>query len=552
MTRGEELYRLSYYTGIQMIRLFHRMGRFFTLLFLPIRLLLWRIGTAARRKRADRRIREGFAGLCRRFGMVGSRVRAAWERHPLLGILQVLYLPIHAVKHYHGAARRLVHAVAGLAALAILSGTLYYWSDTTFALALTDDSGDVWGYVADERVLQDGIAMAKERLGKTAGDISFDSASAVSLQIIPQVSILDKNEVCDHLIETTDIAVQDACGVYIDGILHGATGSARAAQRVLDEILEECVSDGDGLQASFVETVELVDGIYPEEAVLSEKDLKVLLTTEAEEQSYLVQQGDTVASVAEKIGISVQKLKELNPTMGLELKAGQKLILQHAESHLRVQVSGTVQYETEIPYTVTRIPDATMYEGTEKVRVNGVPGISVVTATVTKLNGVEQFSVITSSRIKRMPTIEIIAYGTKKKSNSGYVGGKYSSGYFVWPLEKTTFISQQYGNEGHRGVDIWRDNMTGEDILAADGGVVVMAGEYSGYATYGKFVIIDHGNGYRTVYAHCSKVLVKEGDIVRQGQHIAEVGNTGRSTAPHLHFEVQRNGVLMNPMKFYK
>ncbi|MBP3435118.1 MAG: peptidoglycan DD-metalloendopeptidase family protein [Clostridia bacterium] len=552
MTRWEELYRLSYYTGVQMVRLFHRMGRFFTLVFLPIRLLLWRTGNAMRQKRARRRIREGFAGLRRRFGVAGDRVRAAWQRHPLLGILQVLYLPIHAIRHYHGAARLVAHTVAGLTALAVLSGTLYYWSDTTFALALTDDSGDVWGYVLDERVLQEGITLAKERLGEAANEVSFDSSSAMSLQIIPQVSILDKHEVCDHLLGQTSVPMQDACGVYIDGVLHGATGSTRVARQILDEILEESVEDGEELEAAFVETVELIDGVYPEEAVLTEEDLKTLLTTETEEQSYLVQPGDTLVSVTEKNDISLQELKKLNPTMGLELTVGQKLILQKEESHLRVQVSGTVQYETEIPYTVTRIPDATMYEGTEKVRVEGKTGINLVTATVTKINGVEQFSVITSSKIKQFPVMEVVAYGTKKKSSSGYKGGEYSNGYFIWPTPCTTFVSQQYGNEGHRGIDIWMDGMEGEDILAVDGGVVVMAGEYSGYKTYGKFIIIDHGNGYRTVYAHCSKLFVKEGDIVKQGERIALVGNTGRSTAPHLHLEVQRNGVLMNPMKFFK
>lgn len=551
MTIWEELYRLSYYTGIQMVRLFHRIGRFLTLVFLPIRLFLWRIGQSLRHRRSHR-IREGFAGLVRRFGVARERVRAAWRRHPLLGILQVLYLPIHAVKHYHGAARMAAHIVAGAAALTVLAGTMYYWSDTTFALALADDSGEVWGYVADERVLLDGIALAKERLGDAAGAVPLGDSSAVSLEIIPQVSILDKHEVCDHLLGKTEVPTQDACGVYIDGVLHGVTESRRIAQRVLDEILEDSLEDNDEMTASFVETVELIEGVYLEETVFTEDDLKTLLTTATAEKVYVVQPGDTLLSVTEKNGISLQELKSLNPMMGLELTVGEKLLLQKEETHLRVQVSGTVQYETEIPYTVTRIPDATMYEGTEKVRVEGQPGINQVTATVTYLNGVEQFSVITDSRVLKLPTTEVVAYGTKKKSNASYTGGEYATGRFIWPTPCTTFVSQQYGNNGHRGVDIWKDGMEGEDILAVDGGVVVMAGEYSGYKTYGKFVIIDHGNGYRTVYAHCSKVLVEEGDIVKQGDVIGLVGNTGRSTAPHLHLEVQRNGVLMNPMNFFK
>ena len=197
MTKGEELYRLSYYTGIQMIRLFHRIGRFFTLLFLPLRLFFHRVRRTIHRKRSIR-VREGFAGLRRRFGRVSDMVRAAWDRHPLLGVLQVLYLPIHAIKHYRGASKAFAHVVAGVLALTILGSTVYYWSDTTFALALTDDSGEVWAYVADERTYQKALALAKERLGDKAKNVSFSNTSAeMSLQIIPQASVWNENEVCD-------------------------------------------------------------------------------------------------------------------------------------------------------------------------------------------------------------------------------------------------------------------------------------------------------------------------------------------------------------------
>lgn len=551
MPKENELYRLSYYAGVQTIRLFHRMGRFFTLVFLPLRLLLWRTGNAVRNRRSHR-IREGFSGFRRRVGEAGKRVSAAWKQRPLLGVLQALYLPVLAVRHYRSAARFAVQTLAGLTALALLGGTLYYWSDTTFALALTDTAGDVWGYVAEEGVLQSGIALAKERLNETEYTASFSSVSAVTLQITPQINILSDREVCNQLLTQTELPTRDACGVYIDGELHGVTSDQRTARRVLNEILEESRGDDASLEASFVETVELVDGVYPEEVVLPEAELKTRLTTDTEEKTYVVQPGDTVSSVLSKNDISLQELKKLNPDLELTVTDGQKLILQKKESHLRVQVSGVVQYETEVAYSVTRIPDATLYEGTERVRVEGQNGTTLVTARVTTLNGVEQFSVITSSQVTKAPVTEVVAYGTKKKSSAGYKGGQYSSGSLIWPAPCTTFVTQQYGQDGHRGIDIWKDNMEGEDVLAADGGTVVMAGEYSGYKTYGKFVIIDHGNGYRTIYAHCSEVFVHEGDIVTQGDLIALVGNTGRSTAAHLHFEVQRNGVLMNPMSFFK
>ena len=85
--------------------------------------------------------------------------------------------------------------------------------------------------------------------------------------------------------------------------------------------------------------------------------------------------------------------------------------------------------------------------------------------------------------------------------------------------------------------------------MAADGGSVTKAC-YSG--SYGNIIIINHGNGLVTRYAHCSKLLVNKGEKVYKGQHIAKVGNTGNSTGPHLHLEVLKNGVHQNPSKYVK
>jgi murein DD-endopeptidase MepM/ murein hydrolase activator NlpD len=97
----------------------------------------------------------------------------------------------------------------------------------------------------------------------------------------------------------------------------------------------------------------------------------------------------------------------------------------------------------------------------------------------------------------------------------------------------------------HYGMDM--ACKSGTRIGAADGGTVTFAG----YKTsFGYVVEIDHGGNLSTLYAHCSKLHVKRGDKVYQGQHIADVGSTGRSTGPHLHFEVHKNGVPQNPRNY--
>lgn len=97
----------------------------------------------------------------------------------------------------------------------------------------------------------------------------------------------------------------------------------------------------------------------------------------------------------------------------------------------------------------------------------------------------------------------------------------------------------------HMGIDF--DAHTGDPVAAAAGGVVVFAGVKSGY---GNVVEVDHGNGYSTLYGHNSRLVVRVGDIVRSGQTVARAGSTGRSTGPHVHFEVHINGRPVNPRKF--
>lgn len=103
------------------------------------------------------------------------------------------------------------------------------------------------------------------------------------------------------------------------------------------------------------------------------------------------------------------------------------------------------------------------------------------------------------------------------------------------------------GSEFHNGIDFGAPY--GTEVLATADGSVIFAGWNSGY---GKMVIISHGNGLTTLYAHNSKILVKKGDKVKRGQVISKVGNTGRSTGPHLHYEIKLNGKRVNPNKYFE
>jgi len=133
---------------------------------------------------------------------------------------------------------------------------------------------------------------------------------------------------------------------------------------------------------------------------------------------------------------------------------------------------------------------------------------------------------------------QVVAYNGPIPQNANK-----GSGSFGWPASGS--ISQGYWGR-HRAIDI--GSWEGAPVTAADSGFVVAAGWDS--SGYGRMVLIDHGNGFQTLYAHLKVFYVKVGDSVAKGQKIGEVGATGNATGPHLHFEILQNGVQRNPFGF--
>ena len=139
--------------------------------------------------------------------------------------------------------------------------------------------------------------------------------------------------------------------------------------------------------------------------------------------------------------------------------------------------------------------------------------------------------------------------------SGGGGGSATASGSFLWPVASYVYVSSRFGlrvhpitgeKKSHTGIDIASNQ--GTAVYASDGGTVTLAGWNGGY---GNCIMIDHGNGYVTLYGHLSSISVSQGQTVSQGTTIGAVGSTGNSTGPHLHFEVLKNGTRIDPEQFF-
>ncbi len=210
---------------------------------------------------------------------------------------------------------------------------------------------------------------------------------------------------------------------------------------------------------------------------------------------------------------------------------------------LEVKTVKAESYVDAIPFETVVTESKSYLEGYRRVTSAGVNGTADVTANVTYINGVEQSREIITSTTVSEPVAqqEIIGTAVVSKSKSG-------TDLFKWPLAPASrqYISSYYGDgRSHKGIDIVSPK--GTAIYASMGGTVT----YASYRSdYGYHVVIDHGNGYKTLYAHACELNVSVGQVVNQGDTIAFVGSTGQSTGNHLHFEIYVNGVRINPISY--
>ncbi len=256
-------------------------------------------------------------------------------------------------------------------------------------------------------------------------------------------------------------------------------------------------------------------------------------STASEVFAYEVEPGDTLSSLAQRFGIKKETLiMENNLWNANSLRTGMTIKILPVDGIAHVVKKGD---------TVEKIAKKYKVDVETIVRQNQLEGEEVLLAD----------SALIIPGAKKSVTPPKINYGVSAPSNPAmysYSGG--GSGRLIWPTLGSAKLTQGFRG-GHYAIDI--GNRAKGPIFAAAGGKVIKSG-YGWNGGYGNYVILDHGNGMQTLYAHNEKLYVTEGQYVDQGQTLAWMGRSGRVYGPtgiHLHFEVRINGVKYNPMSFY-
>lgn len=376
--------------------------------------------------------------------------------------------------------------------------------------------------------------------------IEFESIKAKKDEIMEEAqiaSILEKKLVFHY----------GAFCINVDGeakvVLENMELAEKAVQEVKDSYLPV---SGKNYEVNVIEvTVPEKISIEPievdrEEILTYDNALEILQFGNEKVTYYKVESGDSLWTIAQKNGMKVSELEEANPDInGTLLKIGQEVRLIKPEPAFNVQVKYEQVAKESISATVKYVNTDSLFRGQQRVEEAGSNGQKEVTYLVSVENGKVLEKSIVDEVVLEEPKTKVVAVGTKLMVASRGGGG---SGPLGWPLRG--YITSPYGYRSggfHTGIDI--NGKTGNPIYASEAGKVIFSGWRGGY---GNLVIIDHGNGVSTYYAHASQRLVSSGAQVNRGDLVARVGSTGNSTGPHLHFEVRINGQPDNPTKYLR
>ena len=420
-------------------------------------------------------------------------------------------------------------------------------------------NGETVGYVESEQVfdnarddVQSRIASARavmEASGVETTDAQWDITPTYTLAVSDQV--MTESEVADAILRASSDEIGDGTAVYIDGNLSFVTTEGDHLRAYLDAIKAPYEDAFDAnRRVEFVHDIRLVDGVYFLSSIVPYDTVISTLSAVTPAATYTVpEDGQTAAEAAESAGVDLTTLQAYNTGLedgDTELTAGTTLALSRPVTELlQVKVIERQTYVEDVQYDTIETESEDYSFGERVVLQSGQNGRQEVVQDVTYIGGVPVQTDIVQINMLEAPVTEQVAVGTRLASG---MTAQVGSGTFYWPVPQYRYVSR-WMSASHKGADIVAPY--GTPIIASDSGVVQTAGWHNHPYGYGNYVIIDHGNGWTTLYGHMSSIAVTAGEAVEAGQIIGYVGNTGYSFGNHCHFEMYYNGSLVSARNYF-
>ncbi len=432
-------------------------------------------------------------------------------------------------------------------------------------------NGEPIGAVSNGDVLVNAQRMLEKNLSDSAGDtfrFSDDITYHFSHEKSP--SYLSESDVYSALYAAAKQHIRPGYGLYIDGALIVASENQGALEKAVEDIKEyyktrtAFYAQGEDIQVRYANDISIIPKDFPIESLADETTVRKTLglapiadRPNPKDAIYTLYY-DTIKSRTESrfAEFSRNNLTGIAAFGNLSEETG-------VNPSSSSGISGT-QVDVTLDYVITRrelvyepyaydteyVDSEDYRQGLRHVAVEGKDGYRRATYEVSYQGGVEIGRTLADEEILTPAQNCVVYVGTRVPTEEELA--TMATGTFIMPYNN--YLSSSYGlrtisdfgtRDFHPAWDI--PGSYGADIAAADGGVVTSVGYTSGY---GLHVIIDHENGYETLYAHLSKATVSEGDRVAQGDTIAKMGSSGRVTGVHVHFEIRKDGVTVDPATF--
>ena len=326
--------------------------------------------------------------------------------------------------------------------------------------------------------------------------------------------------------------------------------SRSQAEEVLENVKRSYLPNSDQytiLNTEFVEPVSLVSEEIPVTRLGTQEQAFRTLTQGREPlREHRVQSGESYWSIANKNNMTADELKRINGANNDMLRIGQVLRLNNPKPLLSVKLKVSAVLQEDIPYDTIYRDNSEAWQGQNRVLHAGAPGTMKVEYEIDIINGFAIEQKVLSQTVIARPVSRVVENGTRVIVASRADTINTDSGALSWPIRsKVTSSFGRRGNGFHSGVDI--QAKTGDPVYSAAAGTVTAARNNAGY---GLMVSVDHGDGLSTVYAHLSQISVSSGQQIGRQELVGLAGSTGRTSGPHLHFEVRLGGSPENPVAY--